>query len=333
MKFSIIIVTFNRKKTLMQCLESIKAQGLKESHEVLVVLNGDLAYLEKYKNRFRDFCFLHIPFTTTANARNIALKKSRGEYVLFLNEDSILPENYFKNIDFNLEWDVLGGPDLHLKNATSLELLIGRALASPLCMGQAFKRHSGKGTYDFHATEESLTIANLWFKKSLFTVDGFTFDKQLFKNEDYYLLTEIAERNKVFHYDPELSVYHQRPQNMEKLGAAFIKSGKYRAYSFLKNPKKEKLMHLIPLIFTLFFSYMIFHPNTFFLALILFYSLAICLYDLINYKSLSPRLVLLHFLANFCFGIGSAVGIWNGLKDHYKNFFENKSLINESRSK
>jgi glycosyltransferase involved in cell wall biosynthesis len=333
MKFSIIVVTFNRKKAFVSCLESIKAQSIKVPHEVIVILNGDLTYIEKYRARFREFSFSHIPFTTAANARNIALKKAKGEYILFLGEDSVLSKNYFENINFDLGWDVLGGPEQSPQGASSFQKLIGRALSSPLCMGPAFKRHSKKANYDFKATEESLTISNLWFKRSLFNEEGFQFNRNLFKNEEYYLLDDMSVKGKIFHHNPKLCVYHQRPPNMEKLGAALIQSGKCRAHTFLSRPKKKNLIYFAPLLFLVFFLLMIFQPNIFFLNTILLYALAILTYDIIHHRRFSPQLVLLHYLIQLCYSVGLIKGTWSGIREIYNNFKENKSLISESRSK
>lgn len=333
MKFSIIIVTFNRKKALIACLQSIRAQSLKMPHEVIVILNGDLAYIEKYRTSFPGFHFTHIPFTTTANARNIAIKKAKGEYVLFLNEDSVLPNQYFENVNFELGWDVLGGPDLPPTDAPPFHKLVGRALASPLCMGAAYKRHSSNTQYDSKAKERNLIIANLWFKKSLFSEEGFQFNKTLFKNDEYHLLSEMAKQAKVFHYNPSLFVFHQGSPNMEKLGAAIIKNGKCRAHNYFSNRKQEDVLMFTPLLFGLFFLLMIFHPNVFFVGTILLYTVAILSYDLFHHKRLSLRLVVLHYLIQFCYGVGLIRGIISGIPEAYINFKANRSLINESRSK
>lgn len=314
MKFSIIIVTFNRKKTLVSCLESIKRQNPDMSFEVVVVLNGDLTYLDKYRQQFPNFQFLHIPHTTVAAARNYAIDKAKGEYILFLNEESLLPENYFSNINFNLGWDVLSGPNQAQPMASAIEKSIGRALASPLCMGPAFKRHSKKASYDFRANVDNLNIANLWFKKGLFH-EGFEFSRSLYKNEDYYLLIDLAAKNKIFHYNPNLSVYHQRARSLERLCAAIIKSGKCKTHYFFKNPTIEKSIYLFPLLFSSFIFCMLFHPKLWFGVALLSYVGAILLYDLTHYKRLSLRLIVLHFLFQFCFAIGSISGAMAALKD------------------
>lgn len=333
MKFSIIVVTFNRKKTLASCLESIRAQTRNFPFEVIVILNGDLTYLDKYRSQFREFSFCHIPFTTMSGARNIASKKAKGEYLFFLDEDCILPKDYLENINFDLGWDVLGGPDQAPKSALPFQRLIARALASPLSMGPAYRRHSLKSSYNSEADEVSLIISNLWFKRSLFSEEGFHFNEKLFKNEAYYLLTELSQKKKKLHYNPRLCVYHQSTPDMEKLGAAFIQSGKYRGRSFLLNPRKKEIIYFSPILFLIVFFLMIFNPSTLFIGLLIIYSLAILTYDLIFHHRCSLRLVLVHYLIQLCYGIGLIQGLLVGIKEIYTNFKVNKSFISESRSK
>ena len=330
MKFSVVIVTYNRKKALMECLQSICAQSLKIPYEVIVILNGDIGYIEKYKSTFPQFTFIHIPQTTKAQARNTAIGKALGEYVLFLEDDCKLPPNYFKHVNFELPWDVLGGPEQTPIYASSYQTLIGRALASPLCMGPTFKRHSRNAKYDNSATEESLVISNLWFKKALFRNEGFSFDKKLFRDEEFFLLKEMTNKNKVFHYNPDLFVFYQREVNLEKLGAALIQGEKSRVAAFFTNPKKGELVYLLPLVFSLFFFLMIFHPHLFFLSSILFYTLTVLIYGMILHRRLSLRLVVLHYFILFCYNVGVISGSWVSLRDFAKNLKINKSSINES---
>lgn len=330
MKFSIIIITFNRKKALIGCLQSICAQSLKIPHEVIVILNGDLAYLERYKSTFPQFKFIHIPKITKASARNIAINKAQGEYVLFLEDDCVLPTDYFKHANFDLTWDVLGGPEQPPLYVSPLQTLIGWALASPLCMGPTFKRHSRNTSYDHNATEESLAISNLWFKKHIFTHEGFKFNKSLFRNEEFFLLKDMAIKNKTFHYNSDLFVHRQRQVDLEKLGVALIQSAKCRASTFFSIPKINELIYFLPLIFSAFFFLMIFHPNLFFLASILLYTITVLIYGLIFHRRLSLRLVLLHYFILFCYNIGLLKGCWISLENIYKNIKENKSSINES---
>jgi hypothetical protein len=89
---SVVIVSFNAASELVACLESIERCAAAIPHEIIVVDNGssdDSA--ETVRNRFPSVRLL-------ANAENLGFPKAnnqalpivRGEYILFLNPDSVL---------------------------------------------------------------------------------------------------------------------------------------------------------------------------------------------------------------------------------------------------
>ncbi|MDB5192577.1 MAG: glycosyltransferase [Segetibacter sp.] len=95
MKLSIIIVNFNVKYFLEQCLYSVKKAIKNIEAEVIVVDNastdGSLPYLQA---KFDRVTFIGNPKNTGfASANNQALESCKGEYVLFLNPDTILAED------------------------------------------------------------------------------------------------------------------------------------------------------------------------------------------------------------------------------------------------
>lgn len=100
---SVVIVNYNVKYYLEQCLESVRraSQGLQV--EVFVVDNlstdGSVPYL---RERFLEVTFIenneNVGF---ARANNQAIRQSRGEYVLLLNPDTILCEDTLRRfVDF-----------------------------------------------------------------------------------------------------------------------------------------------------------------------------------------------------------------------------------------
>lgn len=97
MRLSIIIVSYNVKYFLEQCLHSVLAAVKEMEAEVLVVDNrsndGSLEYLQPL---FKTVHFVdaggNLGF---AKANNLALQQARGEYILFLNPDTLVPENCF----------------------------------------------------------------------------------------------------------------------------------------------------------------------------------------------------------------------------------------------
>jgi N-acetylglucosaminyl-diphospho-decaprenol L-rhamnosyltransferase len=96
MVLSVIIVSYNVKYFLEQCLCSVqRAAGY--DVEVIVVDNhssdGTVEYLSG-KFPFAQF-ISNSENVGFAKANNQALQKARGEYVLFLNPDTIIPEDIF----------------------------------------------------------------------------------------------------------------------------------------------------------------------------------------------------------------------------------------------
>lgn len=96
MKLSIIVVSYNTKNLLQNCLSSLKKGGLKrEDYEVIVVDNASSdGSVEMVKTSFQK---AHLIKNKTnlgfSKANNQAIKKAIGEYVLLLNSDTIIKKH------------------------------------------------------------------------------------------------------------------------------------------------------------------------------------------------------------------------------------------------
>lgn len=99
MDLSIIIVSYNTKELLANCLESISAASKSISTETFIVDNssqdGTASYIPKN--------FSWVKFIENkknlgfSKANNIAIKKAKGKYILILNPDTkLLPETLVK---------------------------------------------------------------------------------------------------------------------------------------------------------------------------------------------------------------------------------------------
>ena len=92
-KLSIVIVNFNTKILLKQCLESVYQNLGNMEHEIFVIDNNssDQSPL-MIKENFPDVLLIenkeNIGF---AKANNQAIRKAKGEYLLLLNSDTIIP--------------------------------------------------------------------------------------------------------------------------------------------------------------------------------------------------------------------------------------------------
>src|SRR3954463_8733009 len=111
MQLSVIIVNYNVKFFLEQCLCALKKAIEKIDAEVIVVDNcsadGSIDYLQK------NFSWVKFIVNTRnegfAKANNIALKQCAGDNILFLNPDTIIPENILQRcLDFFNQHDDAG---------------------------------------------------------------------------------------------------------------------------------------------------------------------------------------------------------------------------------
>lgn len=96
LKISIIIPIYNSAKYLKQCLDSILEQSLQEI-EVICVNDGSkdnsLKILEEYAQRDSRIIIINKKNEGQGVARNTAIPKAKGEYLLFVDSDDWLEEN------------------------------------------------------------------------------------------------------------------------------------------------------------------------------------------------------------------------------------------------
>lgn len=110
LKLSVIIVNYNVKYYLDQCIRSVLRafEEMNTPAEIIVVDNhsadGSVDYLEQ---RYPQMLYPMVRFVRSAHnlgfarANNIAIRQSRGEYVLLLNPDTIVGEDTLKaSVDF-----------------------------------------------------------------------------------------------------------------------------------------------------------------------------------------------------------------------------------------
>lgn len=99
MQLSIIIVNYNVKYYLEQCLRSIEKARDGIDAEIIVVDNHSRdSSLEYLKARFKNVIYIESNHNLGfAGANNIALRQAKGKYVLLLNPDTILGENTLVN--------------------------------------------------------------------------------------------------------------------------------------------------------------------------------------------------------------------------------------------
>ncbi len=100
MKLTVIIVNYNVKYFLEQCLHSVRKASASVPIEVWVVDNNSVdGSVEMVRQRFPEVQLIANDFNAGfSKANNQAIRQSTGEYVLLLNPDTVVEEDTFQKI-------------------------------------------------------------------------------------------------------------------------------------------------------------------------------------------------------------------------------------------
>ena len=303
MQFSIIIPVYNRPQEVDELLESLCSQTLKD-FEVVVVEDGSTEkcdmVCEKYANKL-NLNYYFKPNSGPGPSRNYGAERSQGEYLIILDSDVIVPENYLETIKAELDrkpCDAFGGPDRAHPSFTTIQKAINYAMTSFFTTGGI---RGGKRKMDKFYPRSF----NLGIKKSVFeALEGFA---PMRYGEDIDLSTRIFRNGYSCRLFPEAFVYHKRRVKFSSFFRQVKHSGEARIVLKNKYPETFKLVHLLPAAFVvgnlILVMLGIFHHWLWFTP-ILFYCLMVFVDSLLKNKSL--KVALLSVPAAYCqlFGYG-----------------------------
>ena len=115
---SVIICTYNRAELLKDCLDSLGQQKLSaDQFEVLVVDNHSTddtrTLVEGYLSTLSHFRYIFEEKQGLSFARNRGYSEARGEYLVYLDDDVIIKNDYLSNVSRVIKDhrpDIMGGP-------------------------------------------------------------------------------------------------------------------------------------------------------------------------------------------------------------------------------
>lgn len=102
MKYSVILPVYNAAQTLHRCLDSLVPQ-LREDTELLLVDDGSTDASAEICADYASDCSQIRIFSKqnggVSSARNLGLEQAQGDYILFVDSDDAVAENYFTVLD------------------------------------------------------------------------------------------------------------------------------------------------------------------------------------------------------------------------------------------
>ncbi|RXK60543.1 glycosyltransferase [Lacibacter luteus] len=241
MQLSVIIVNYNVKFFLEQCLLSVQKAIQQMDAELWVVDNastdGSRAYLEPKFPQVK-FCWNseNIGF---GRACNQALAQAKGEYILFLNPDTIVPEDCFTAcISFFKQTPDAGALGIRMLDGAGRFLPESkRSFPAPLTsfyklsgLAALFPKSKTFGRYHLGYLDEHknhavdvLAGAFMFIPKAVLEKTG-GFDESFFMyGEDVDLSYRIQEAGYKNYYYSERSILHFKGESTKKTSVNYVR--------------------------------------------------------------------------------------------------------------
>jgi len=218
---SVIIPTRNRWASLKRLLQSICLSvnvDLKNDVEVIIV---DDASTTKPPHFIFDFCNMFNKFLIIRNekclgasaSRNRGLVASKGKYLLFVDDDAVLPPNFIstlmKLLDENNNIGMAGGIIKYLKKPTKAQYIAWRVNLTPLAFLHGNITYESAKSIDSSELLDADYIPTAFLVKREIVMKIGGFDEKI---PLYYDDSDFGYRIKKLGFkiviDPSISVYH-----------------------------------------------------------------------------------------------------------------------------
>lgn len=246
MKYSIIVPVYNRPDEIDELLESLTHQAFL-NFEVIIVEDGSAVpckdVCERYADRL-DLKYYLKQNSGPGQSRNYGVERAHGEYVIILDSDVVVPEGFLAAIDKELTdcpCDAFGGADASHPSFTDVQKAISYSMTSFFTTGGI---RGGKKKLDkFYPRSYNMGIRRDVYLK----LGGFS--KMRF-GEDIDFSYRIIEAGNTSRLFPEAWVWHKRRTDLRKFFRQVYNSGIARINLGKRHPGTTKLVHLLPMVFT-----------------------------------------------------------------------------------
>lgn len=323
MKYSVIIPVYNRPDEIDELLASLTLQTYID-FEIIVVEDGSRVsckeVVEKYSKSLT-LLYVYQENTGPGISRNRGALMARGEYLIFLDSDCVVPPHYLATINQELldrPCGAFGGPDRSHQNFTRIQKAIGYTMTSFFTTGGI---RGGTVRLDkFYPRSFNMGVRTDIYNR----LEGFS---NMRFGEDVDLSLRLFESGVSVRLFPEAWVFHKRRIDLSKFFKQVFNSGIARINLYKRHPQSLKLVHLLPAFFTVgctgLFIGGFFCPWLW--LLILFYCLAVAIdaWRLEQSFFIAMISVAAAFVQLFGYGFGFLTATWYRLvlkKDEFSAF-------------
>lgn len=216
-RVSVVVVTRNRKDEALKCLKSIYNQIYKPFEVVLVNNASEDNTSEIIKEKYPDLILIESKINTGgAGGRNLGLKKTSGDYVLFMDDDAEAGRNMVKEllsvIQNNRKIGIVQ-PKIYLKDRRKVIQGVGHGVN--LLTGRVYGIGVGEtdtGQYDRNI-EIPMAGCTWMVRREVFEKVGDYDEDYFIPYEDSDFSYRTREAGFIIMFSYKARVWHQGPKN------------------------------------------------------------------------------------------------------------------------
>lgn len=206
---SVIVPTFNRSIQLKKCIDSLMTQSYnKNKFEIIIINDGStdntINFLESIKT-IPNISIINQDNKGPASARNQGLKKSKGDYIAFIDDDCIASRDWLLELTSSLPQDPkiagIGGKIHGLSNT-----IIDKFIENDIYL---FKHQINRTNTDYIVTANSL-----FKKEALMRINGFNENFMIAGGEDNYLSYQLIKKGYTIIKTEKAIIYHHHPNSI-----------------------------------------------------------------------------------------------------------------------
>lgn len=258
MKISILVPTYKRVEKLRKCLDALILQTLKP-YEVVVIFRAEDYETKELLQTYTDklpLNFFTIDLPGVIHAENLAIQKSSGDLLSFIDDDGYAPLDWCEKILKSFEADpsliALGGPDnivgdeVYRKDVS----LFGYITWYGKLIGN--HHHRGVGIHKVQV----LKGVNMTIKKSVMPILDTQLSSERFKGNGCHWELDVFLRMRKLYpegrilFDTSLEVQHESQHSQVIVKENHRNNARNLIYVYLKNLNlMQNLIHFLYLIF------------------------------------------------------------------------------------
>ncbi|MEX0884445.1 MAG: glycosyltransferase [Cyclobacteriaceae bacterium] len=247
MFFSIIIPVYNRPDEIEVLVQSLRKQTYKDFEVILVEDGSSLSckhVFEKHRLHLQLF-YLEQKNSGQGFARNLGIRKSKGDYFVFFDSDCQVPAGYLeslKNAIQSRKLDAHGGPDDAAEAFSPWQKAMNFSMTSLWTTGGIRGNVKDPSRYQARGF-------NMGFSKEVYQqIGGFIHPNMA---EDIEISMRIKKAGFKLELVKEAFVYHRRKNDFFSFIRQGFQFGRNRVFIRRYHPEAVKWVHLLPLLFLL----------------------------------------------------------------------------------